>query len=382
MNIVSIAKYGLSVGMAATLLAGCSAGGSQSGLLGAPEQSGALARHGVSQRLADLRKAIRSGIIPSFHRMPIESQTRPNVVFPGRLVYVSDLTTGSVEVFRYHTGVPYFGAATGFTYPFGECSDLKGNVFVTDFGADTISEIRTHTATVIATANMPTGSEPIGCAVDQRTGNLAVTLFDGGSLSTPVSVLVCPFGISGCSTPATYYYTAYTWPAGYDKNGNLYVQGQSGTCANYCVWTIPAPVGPPALVTWNETICYPAAIERNHNTLVFGEQESNCPSYSTFESLYPTVCVATTCTSGAPVVLAESRTACATSSTDLVQWAENAVQSDLQSRGVVAGNYAWAGGNLWCSSGGFPEWKLAGGFTFFSFGPNLPDYPTGQTIIQ
>jgi hypothetical protein len=327
------------VAVVAVLLAACDAGGGQSD----------VARSPVS--------------------LPLKAQAKQ------KLIYVSDPRKGAVEVFDYPDG-PYVGETTGFEYPYGECSDKNGNVFVADFDAQTISEIAEGTARVMKTVHTRHGY-PIGCAVNPNNGDLAVTLNEGGSLGYG-SVDIYSGGISGSRT--AYTYTDYTWPAGYDGKGDLYAEGAGGSCSA-CIWTLQAGSSTPEKVTWDGGPYgglpeYPAAIERSGTMLEFGQQEYDGVQGT---AIYPTTCVGTTCRSTSPIVPTDT-----CGYVEIVQWGEDSDRPNLQSEGKVSGEYAFAGGNLWCNSGNSPglrEWPASGGNLSSEFGP--PPYEAaGETIVN
>jgi hypothetical protein len=369
MKIPSAAGYAFAIAATAAMLTGCSG---PSGLVGAPAQATRMGHHSEAEVLAAFLKTIHSGIAPNFHRARGGGFSMLPLKKKEKLLYVSDLDEGAVEVFDYPSGT-YVGEVTGFQYPYGECSDASGNVYVTDFQAATVSEITEGTTTV----SKVTETEdlfPIGCAVDPTTGNLAVTLYQGG-------VEIFAGGISG--TPTEYKFSDFTWPAGYDTKGNLYAEGQDGggPCALYCVWTLQHGSSQPNAVTWNEPIADPAAIELSRGKLEFGQQEYQYgSSYAVPEvAIYPTECSRKACTSTTPLVLTGG---CYGAFTVLVQWAEDSGTPNLQSAGRVKGQAAIAGQNLYCTGreANMSEWSQDGTLTD-TFGPP-PYFADGQTIVN
>jgi hypothetical protein len=71
------------------------------------------------------------------------------------LLYVSN-GNSSVTVFSYRHRV-LVGTLTGFTYPAGECSDVAGDVFITDYSANTITEYAHGAAQPLRTLQDPGG---------------------------------------------------------------------------------------------------------------------------------------------------------------------------------------------------------------------------------
>jgi hypothetical protein len=112
---------------------------------------------------------------------------------------------------------------TGFAQPQGECSDNKGDVWVTDGSGKTVYKL-IHSGKVVQHLNDATGY-PVGCAWDSKTGNLAVTNLFGSSTQSG-AVLVYH---KAAGTP-NLYYNPKQWYydfAGYDGSGNLFFDGRS-----------------------------------------------------------------------------------------------------------------------------------------------------------
>lgn len=134
------------------------------------------------------------------------------------LLYVTD---GSVEVYSYPQG-QLEGQLSGFSNAVGDCSDRKGNVYVTDYAANTVVEYAHGGTQPIRTLPVP-GDAPWSCAVDRVTGNLAVTA--AGDASGTGATLAIYRGAKG--NPKTYSnreILQYAFCA-YDGAGNLFVDG-------------------------------------------------------------------------------------------------------------------------------------------------------------
>jgi DNA-binding beta-propeller fold protein YncE len=141
----------------------------------------------------------------------------------GALLYVSNNTNAAVYVYSYPSG-KLTGRLTNFTSPTGECVDGHGNVWIADAGASQLVEYAHGGKTPIATLQ-DTGESPNGCAVDPKTGNLAVTNYDSTSFG-PGSVSVYK---KAAGNPTTYMDTKihFMLCAGYDNKGNLFVDGSN-----------------------------------------------------------------------------------------------------------------------------------------------------------
>ena len=131
------------------------------------------------------------------------------------LLYVTN-QNGLVNVYRYsqHTLV---GVLTDFEQPMGECIDASGHVYITDYQADEIAEYAHGVKKPIYIIKDSDG--PYGCAVDPRTGNLAVAnfgpLYKNGNFEVYVHARGKPI-IYGQTCGETNFMSV-----GYDKYGNL-----------------------------------------------------------------------------------------------------------------------------------------------------------------
>jgi hypothetical protein len=139
------------------------------------------------------------------------------------LLYVSRAiyTKGNslVLVFSYPRGKAV-GTLTGFSDPTGECVDKNGDVFITDSNASGVGYVYEYAhggKTPITTLNDPL-TWPLGCSVDAMTGSLAVINAGG--------VAVFP---NAQGNPTTYTDPSFNDMryGGYDKQGNLFVDGEA-----------------------------------------------------------------------------------------------------------------------------------------------------------
>lgn len=140
-----------------------------------------------------------------------------------RLLYV---TSGSkVLAYAFPSG-KLVGTIARLRHPAGLCTDTAGNLFVTEFAGQRISEFAHAGTKPIARLRDP-GEEPVDCSFDPASGNLAVanrtsTLFSRGSLAVYAGERGAPkkyrvpaggpawFSVNSC---------------GYDGSGNLFFDG-------------------------------------------------------------------------------------------------------------------------------------------------------------
>jgi hypothetical protein len=140
------------------------------------------------------------------------------------LLYVSDAQAFDVYVYTF-PDLKLTGRLTGFERPQGECSDAKGDVWITDNQNESILRYHHGGTTAVEVLTDPIGY-PAGCAIDPRTGDLAVTnLFD---FSGNGGVLIYKKA-AGTPRPYTSPSQVSYYLDGYDGKGDLYVSGKSST---------------------------------------------------------------------------------------------------------------------------------------------------------
>ncbi len=185
-----------------------------------------------------------------------------------KLLYVSDLGTFDVDVYRFPS-LARVGKLTGFDEPQGECNDAKGNVWITSSREYKIYEFAHGGQHPIVVLTDPLGF-PAGCAIDQTSGNLAVS--DIRDFSSAASVLIYKHARG---TPAVYsnptQYANYF--AAYDSKGDLYV---SGTTTNHAYLLSVLPRGRNSMTSVTikgGTIYFPGTVAWHGATLVLGDQK-------------------------------------------------------------------------------------------------------------
>jgi len=132
------------------------------------------------------------------------------------LLYVSKLK----NVFIYALpSAKVVGNLIGFDYATGLCTDQSGDVWVTGSRKSQISEFA-HAGTK-PIARVSDDNEPIGCAVDPLSGDLAVANY-----ADNVSVYQHASGNPAIYTAPDFYNMQF---CSYDGSGNLYIDGYRGT---------------------------------------------------------------------------------------------------------------------------------------------------------
>lgn len=229
MNILALGRYALSVGACMALLAACSSDGSQ--------------------------------VAPA----PLAQNANERGTTSTQLLWVSSVDTNSVYVYPYpHPN--HHQTLTGFSSPRGLCVDKSGNVWVSNSGASNIVGYA-HDGSPATTLSDP-NQVPVFCAVDPKTGDLAVanlktTSNGSGSISIYKKAKGNPTVV-----PA---YTQTTC-VGYDRNGNLFVDGLDASNV-FALGEIARGSATLTNLTWHgPTINNPGGLQYASNDLVVGDQ--------------------------------------------------------------------------------------------------------------
>ncbi len=149
------------------------------------------------------------------------------------VLFVSDSGTADVYIYSF-PALKVIGTITGFTQPQGECSDTKGNVWVTDTSVQTIYELDHHGR--LENELTDTQGYPVGCAWDATTGNLAVmNIFAAGSSSGGVIVYLDATRAPSLYQNSNQYFYNF---GGYDTSGNLFFDGRDAN-GNFMLSELP-----------------------------------------------------------------------------------------------------------------------------------------------
>jgi hypothetical protein len=236
-------RCSFSISAAAALLAGC--GGSQPpiGAAGAMPQTSANTAH------ADRGK---SWMLP-------EAKSSD-------LIYATG-GCGGTCVLAYPDGKLVGALNTGGYFFSADCSDNVGDVFITDL--DSVIEYA-HGGTVpIATLNLP-GSDARTCSVDPSTGNLAVVFQGSGS-----NIAIFP---DAQGNPELYNSEIDSSFCGYDRSGNLFVDGYEGQSLGFSELALGSgefeklsisghAALPPAQVQWDGHYITYESVDKNDTTV-------------------------------------------------------------------------------------------------------------------
>jgi hypothetical protein len=203
------------------------------------------------------------------------------------LLYVSNSGNGTVTVYSYNARKKptLTGTLTGFGFPTAPCTDNRGNVFIPDFASAETTEYAYGVSTPSKVLADPDNGEPTGCSVDSKTGNLAVVnILAQDSPSYGIGNVTVYPGATG--TPTIYNNPDMVFPefAGYDANGNLYIDGRDDLSSDATVKLAELPFGKSSYenLTINGGEPYsPGQVQWGRRYLLVGDmgQGGTLPSY-------------------------------------------------------------------------------------------------------
>jgi hypothetical protein len=159
------------------------------------------------------------------------------------LVYIADYDDVLIYPYGSNTQV---GKLIGFSAAQGMCTDEKGNVYITDFGAGDVEEFAHAQLRPIKTLIDPS-PYPVDCGVDAKTGDLAVVNEYGASQYSQGSVAVYA---QAKGKPKTYTNSAIQTYIGcdYDAGGNLLIDGYAGSKQNFLLLPVGSSKLEPAAI--------------------------------------------------------------------------------------------------------------------------------------
>lgn len=151
----------------------------------------------------------------------------------------------------------------------GECADTlygaaKRDFWVTVPGADEYDEFALGGSKPIKTLTESAG-EPANCAMDPATGNLAAPIFSNGD------VVIFQHASGSGTSMTTPLFEAYF--AGYDNNGNLFLDGRNSSLA-FGLVELPKGTSTFESISISNTVSFPGAVQWDGKYLTVGDQES------------------------------------------------------------------------------------------------------------
>ena len=164
-----------------------------------------------------------TGVPPAAVRL---ANTRGGPRSRGTLLYVESNGSGqSVDILSYPHGL-LVNEISGIGPVDGMCADLSGNVWVVVLD-DTVYEFPHAGTSPIAQVTVPDTWLATGCAVDSKTGDLAVINY-GGPYGSSVDVWSSYQG-----SPTIYPTSFKPWAVTYDGSGDLFADGSTGNSSDF-----------------------------------------------------------------------------------------------------------------------------------------------------
>jgi hypothetical protein len=278
MNISNTSKYILGIFAAAGILAGCS--GSQSSLgPSAPGMGSDVKGAPSAQLLQRLSIAAHPGLVaprPNTSKSWISPDVLPDRHHKKKkLLYISSFYSSEVDIYDYKS-LKLKGTLTGFEDPQGECVDKKGDVFVANTDASDILEYARGATSPTKTLE-DTGYYPVGCAVDPKTGNLAVSnIFSTEDEDGNVVVYT---KASGSGTSYTVSALAEDFFCAYDNDGNLFVDGHPEFDSGFAFAELPSGSSSFETITLNQSIEFPGGVGYDGKYVTVDDQENDNTVY-------------------------------------------------------------------------------------------------------
>jgi hypothetical protein len=380
MKISSLFAPALGVALAASIIAGCTSNGS-SPASAPPSSAAANGRGAVSMSAARLlAMSTLAKIAPSQHAEHGKVRIVPNhlcepwptcIYFdepdlcgacPNAVMYLSDEAENVVDEYT-----AALVTLKGFSEPYGECVDARGNIWITNFSGESAVEYARGGTQPIATLN--TNGYSIGCAVSPN-GDLAVANFSGANGIGDIQVFT---QASGTPTEYSNQEDYYFWPPGYDNKGNLFVEAQT---YNGGVGVAELSAGGSSLepVSVNQTIYYPGSVMWDGKYITLTDQDAGGNPSSPATTIYQMSAKG----SGNLTVVGSTplEDNCNGSQVDVVQpfiaGRKNTPVNKKQGEVVIAGN-------LSCENR-VDAWKYPAGGKPIAVASPVPSYAYGQAV--
>lgn len=279
MKITNAPKYVLGIFAAAGLLAGCN-GGSQSPLSPSGPSMGSNVKGQPSPELLQrLSIAAHPGLVaphPNMHASWIAPDVKADRHHKRRLLYISSFYSDEVDIYNLKTGA-LKGTLTGFSNPQGECVDAKGDVWVANTDASDVEEFA-RGATSPTKTLQDSGYYPVGCAINPKTGDLAVSnIFSTGDTNGGVVIFS---KASGSGTSYSVSNVAEGFFVGYDNNGDLFVDGHPVLFGSgFAFAELPSGSSSFETITLNQSIGFPGGVGFDGKYVTVDDQDASNTVY-------------------------------------------------------------------------------------------------------
>jgi hypothetical protein len=246
-------------GTAAVMLVGCVAPSDQSSSLGSAQSS-----------LSNAQSLLFS-FLRRMERPPARAKRRATWIAPEakvrNLLYVSDGGAREVVVYSYPAG-ELVGELTNLDDPAGACSDAQGNVWIVNSASFQIVEFAHGGKRAKARLSDYGAANPLGCAVDPTTGNLAVTNVGTASGGGGFSIYA---GAKGSAENYQDSDLMYAYFCGYDNEGNLFIDGLNGAYS-FVLVELPSGSETPQTISLSGNVAFPGGVAWDGKYMAIGDQ--------------------------------------------------------------------------------------------------------------
>ncbi len=257
------------------------------------------------------------------------------------LLYIANTHASSVNVFSYSKWNAV-GELLGFTLPYTMCVDAAQDVYVTDLSEMRVIEYAHGAITPTRTLADHQG-EPVACAIDLKTGDLAVSNFSGPTSGTGNVILYR--GAKGSPTEYTAPSFAKYFFVSYDDNGNLFVDGE-GSGSDVLLAELPNGKSAFKAIHMNVTLGFPGGVAWDGEFLAVADQQAN--------TIYQFKITRSKATMQGSTVL--------TDATDVFQfWLTGSTSKHPQATAVIGADYGASAADKWdYPAGGTPLKTITG----------------------
>ncbi len=319
-------------------LVGCS--GSESSQPEVPSQSMAAARlaHPATnpQWVLDRLKSE-----PAARLARGRSRMSPSAKSSG-LLYIANTMESAVNVYS-SSSWNSVGELLGFTEPYTMCVDAARDVYITDLSGRRVIEYAHGAITATRVLADHQGS-PIACAIDPKTGDLAISNFMGPNSGTgnvivyrdakgsPIEYTAASFGL--------YFLIAY------DDSDNLFVDGLNSSSAVVLLAELPKGKNAFKAINMNVTLGFPGGVAWDGEFLAVGDQTAN--------TIYQFKVTGSTATKKGSTMLADA--------VDVFQfWLTGGSSKHPQATDVIGADFGAGAADKWdYPAGGTPLKTIAG----------------------
>lgn len=185
------------------------------------------------------------------------------------LLYVTDFGTDLVDVYSY-PAAKLMGTLAGFSAPHGDCVDQSGDVFVVNTRVSEILEYAHGGLSPIARLK-DSGWYPMNCAVDPKTGNLAVT---NDSLTSGSGNVAIYKRAKGTPTDYSAQNIFFYYFCGYDDKGNLYLDGNTNHTNAFEFAELPAGSKTFKAITLGQSFQIPGGVQWDGKHIAVGDRRA------------------------------------------------------------------------------------------------------------